>query len=343
MKDFIEEFGFYIFILFSSFIVSLFESVFPKRVPYENLYAKALMLESVLEEKLASLSRGIFTQNVLVLALSFIALFVIIFSFLLFMFQMYRISRLKPVIKKAGYSPCPYWNLKDFFKIVIWIIFFMQMLALSDDVFTIFDKSFSEKDYIVLSLATSLFLDLIVIAIVIYWLKKRYNQTLSALGISKNKLFKNFISGAVYYFSFLPVVIILLYISSVYLQKYQYVVSPQLLFQFLFFEKNPWVLGLTVLFIVVIGPFIEEVFFRGLFYTTLKKSIGTFQAMLATSILFSLLHMNPIGFLPIFGLALLFTTLYEKTGSLLVSFFAHMLHNGFLIYLIFTLRISLGL
>jgi len=190
---------------------------------------------------------------------------------------------------------------------------------------------------------SSLSLDVMILIIITYWLRKHYKQSLRAVGVYRENLFEKFKIAVFNYFSFLPVIVILLFISAVYLSKYQNAPSPQLMFYFLVFEENPWIIGLTVLFVAVIGPFAEELLFRGLLYNSLKKSIGCIQAMIATSLLFSLLHMNLIGFLPILGLSLLFVYLYEKTGSLMVSVFVHVLHNSFLILIIFILRIYLGI
>ncbi|MDP8234250.1 MAG: type II CAAX endopeptidase family protein [Candidatus Saelkia tenebricola] len=343
-KKFVEEFGFYIFILFSTFLISIFESIFPKHESLEGLYARALVLEKTIEEKLSTLSKGgdIYSGNIYIALASFILFFIITGSLILFLFRFFKILKSKkPLIKSSNFSPYPLWGLKDFFKIVIWILFWAQVLGLSDEFFRRFYRMYTEREYIVIALLSSLFLDIIIIAMLVYWLKKHCRQNLQAVGIHKENLFKKFNFAAFNYFSFLPIIFIAVFISAVYLQKYQAVSSPQTIIYFLLFEKNPWIVMLTVLFIVVIGPFMEELLFRGLLYNSLKKSIGYMQAMIAASLLFSLLHMNVIGFLPILILALLFTYLYEKTGSLMVSVFVHMLHNGFLIFIIFILRVYL--
>ncbi len=344
MKKFIEEFGFYIFILFSTFIIAVFESVFPGRLPFKDLYTRALDLEKIIEGKLSVLSKdNIYIGNIFVRLAVFVLFFIIVISCVLFLFRLFKFLRVKPLVKSAGSSPYPLWGLKDFFKIVVWIMFWVQVLGFSGEFLKLFYKTYTERGYVVISLMSSLSLDVITLIILIYWLRRHYRQSLRAVGVYKENLFEKFKIAVFNYFSFLPVIFILLLISAVYLSKYQSAPSPQLMLYFLIFEKNPWIIGLTVLFIAVIGPFVEELLFRGLLYNSLKKSIGCIQAMIATSLLFSLLHMNLIGFLPILGLSLLFVYLYEKTGSLMVSVFVHMLHNGFLILIIFILRIYLGI
>jgi len=344
MKKFIEEFGFYIFILFSTFIIALFESIFPRRLPFKDLYTRALGLEKIIEEKLIGLSQGnIYIGNIFVRLAVFVLFLIIGLSFALFLFRLFKLLKAESLIKNADASPYPLWGLRDFFKIVVWIMFWIQVLGLSDEFLKLFYKMHTERGYVIISLMSSLSLDIIVLIIIVYWLRRHYQQSLRAVGVYKENLFEKFKIAIFNYFSFLPVIFILLFISAVYLSKYQSTSSPQLIFYFLIFEKNPWIIGLTVLFIVVIGPFAEELLFRGLLYNSLKRSIGCIQAMIATSLLFSLLHMNLIGFLPILGVSLLFVYLYEKTGSLMVSVFVHMLHNGFLILIIFILRAYLGI
>jgi membrane protease YdiL (CAAX protease family) len=90
---------------------------------------------------------------------------------------------------------------------------------------------------------------------------------------------------------------------------------------------TPEWLGVLILVIGVIGPFGEEVFFRGFAYTAMKKRFGVAWAMSLSAILFSLIHTNPMAVVPIYFVGLLLAYLYERTGSLAAPFALHATNN----------------
>jgi membrane protease YdiL (CAAX protease family) len=89
-----------------------------------------------------------------------------------------------------------------------------------------------------------------------------------------------------------------------------------------------------VLDIVVIGPLVEEIFFRGLLYGLLRKKLGVWKAVFISSALFGVAHgFGPIGLVTALagvGLALV----YENTGSLAPAVIAHMFGNLLAVFLV---------
>ncbi|MDP8216375.1 MAG: type II CAAX endopeptidase family protein [Candidatus Kaelpia imicola] len=344
LKDFVDEFGFYIFILFSTFVISLFEAAIPRRICLGQLYSKALALKQVWEERLAlNEEKFLNLETIFGSPLFLIFLIFAFISMVMFLIQIYRALTLKPLIKRSNFSPSPLWSLKDFLKILVWVIFWLQIFSVSDELLGFFMKISTEREYIVFNLFNSFALDVTIFVLILYWLKKYFGQGLSAVGIGLKKMLYSLKIALSSYLSFIPLLFIVMVLSLAFLGKYEKASSPQLIFFFLLFEKNPLVLTLTSLFVILIGPFVEELFFRGLLYTVLKKSIGGLQALVISSLLFAFLHMNIIGFFPILALAFLFVYLYEKTGSLWCSIFVHVLHNGFILLLIFLWRRYVGI
>ena len=90
--------------------------------------------------------------------------------------------------------------------------------------------------------------------------------------------------------------------------------------------------------IAVFGPVIEEVFFRGFLYTALRKRMNILYSILISSCFFSLLHTNPLGFVPILALGMLLAYVREKTGSLVPSIGIHIMHNTALTGMMFFVR-----
>ena len=77
----------------------------------------------------------------------------------------------------------------------------------------------------------------------------------------------------------------------------------------------------------VIGPFGEEVFFRGFAYTAMKKRFGVAWGMSLSALLFSFIHTNPMAIVPIYLIGLLMAYLYERTGTLAAPFGLHATNN----------------
>lgn len=93
---------------------------------------------------------------------------------------------------------------------------------------------------------------------------------------------------------------------------------------------------LGMLFLIgVFGPFCEEFVFRGLIYHGYKKSGNTLGAILLSSLLFGLMHLNINQAIYAFVIGILLALLVEATGSLWSSVFCHMVFNSGQVCLVF--------
>jgi membrane protease YdiL (CAAX protease family) len=101
--------------------------------------------------------------------------------------------------------------------------------------------------------------------------------------------------------------------------------------ELLFREDRPLVLGLTAVLACLLGPVAEELFFRGVVFSTLRRRSSRTVAMLVSAAAFALMHGNPVGFPSILLLGCLLANLYERTGSLASSLSVHILHNTLLL------------
>jgi len=88
-----------------------------------------------------------------------------------------------------------------------------------------------------------------------------------------------------------------------------------------------WPVISTMTFGVFLAPAAEEFIFRGYLYSTAKKYIGLFPAMILTSLLFAAIHLNVTSLPSLFVLAVCFTIAYETTGSILVPMAMHAIFN----------------
>lgn len=93
-------------------------------------------------------------------------------------------------------------------------------------------------------------------------------------------------------------------------------------------QKHPLGYALFALIVVVLGPVIEELVFRGLIQTHVRAKLGPALGIAISGALFGLLHGGP----PPYAASLVFTgivlgILREKTGGVTVPIAAHIVHN----------------
>ena len=79
---------------------------------------------------------------------------------------------------------------------------------------------------------------------------------------------------------------------------------------------------------VLLAPITEEILFRGILYPVIKRFGYPRLALWGSSLLFAVIHMNVVTFVPLLALALVLTILYERTDNLLAPVTAHVLFNA---------------
>lgn len=77
---------------------------------------------------------------------------------------------------------------------------------------------------------------------------------------------------------------------------------------------------------------IEELAFRGVIFNYLRREHTYKEALIWSSALFTLAHLNPHNFPITFVVGLIFALLYVKSGGLVVPIFAHLAYNLSVIY-----------
>ncbi len=80
--------------------------------------------------------------------------------------------------------------------------------------------------------------------------------------------------------------------------------------------------------VVIVGPIVEEILFRGLIYGALEKRLRVSGAILVSSFLFALVHLQVVYFIPIFCLGLVLGWARWKANSLGLPILIHVLNNG---------------
>lgn len=130
----------------------------------------------------------------------------------------------------------------------------------------------------------------------------------------------------------------------------QYGLRPNQLEQFNFvLTEGPFAFMLLLVSAGVIAPVIEELFFRGFLFGMYRRRQKAFVAYTVSSVLFTLLHMEPGRMTPaqmgglavgILMLALILSFLFDRTKSLYPSMLAHALNNATGLLLFYTVGIQ---
>ena len=105
---------------------------------------------------------------------------------------------------------------------------------------------------------------------------------------------------------------------------------------------------LTFISLVILPPIAEEILFRGLVYTSLRKVMPFVWAMIFTSAIFAIGHLPEggssgplyIAAIDTFSLSLVLVYLREKTGSLYASMTLHALKNLIAFSALFVLHLT---
>jgi uncharacterized protein len=86
--------------------------------------------------------------------------------------------------------------------------------------------------------------------------------------------------------------------------------------------------ALACIALALVGPFVEELLFRGLLTAAFRRRFGPIRTALLTAALFALAHVLPRVIPPVFVLGLALALVYERVGSTLPGVLVHCLYNG---------------
>ena len=251
-----------------------------------------------------------------------------------------KTTRKEPWLQKSEFQPEVGWGFHEIFKVIILFLFFGICL---DFLFLFFMRwvppSFRSNFLLIMHTTIT---DIAIVGFILYFLDKTQEQTaLAALGF-RNSI--NWIEevwlGVKGYLAILPVFMLmmalLIFVTSA--LHYEPPAHP-LVGIFIEEEKRaPWLIGYSLFLACVVGPIVEEIFFRGFLYPVIRKKWGIPLASMSTAALFALTHENAFAFAPIFLLGLVLSYLYEKRGSLISCMSLHVLHNTIFITYFFLIK-----
>lgn len=152
-------------------------------------------------------------------------------------------------------------------------------------------------------------------------LKFKYGLRITSLGIIKKSIRNNIISGVKIFFIYEGVRLGILLIShnENYLLNYS---------KTGFIEYSGFEFFVYIIFIILIGPLIEEGVYRGFIFAPLARKVGRTASFFLTSFLWASLH-GYDEFISFIILGLILVYLYEKSSSLIPSITLHASVNSF--------------
>ena len=160
-------------------------------------------------------------------------------------------------------------------------------------------------------------------------------MTWEHVGLRSRQPFADVLAGIGAYAAALPLVVLSAYIVnwlSRYMPSQENVIVP------LFVESESFAARMMLfLLAVVAAPFFEEIFFRGVLFSSLRAKWGIASGVIVSAVVFGLVHPLPMGLLPILVLGIVFAVVFSERGSLLPSMVAHALTNSVAFALLFIL------
>ncbi len=218
------------------------------------------------------------------------------------------------------------WGLRELILVSVFlffaeasILFFEMMLA------SFINLKGIEKDFFLM--ANSFLRDVCVAAFVLALVTKKFDRRLVEIGLTLKDFGRNIKTGVLGYLAVIPALLALLVVLALVARAFSYEPPPQPVVEIYLKESTERYLVFFTIFVAVIGPVIEEIFFRGFAYQALRTRFGIRWGILLSAAIFALFHLNFMAFFPIFFLGAFLAYLYEKTGSLVSSMTVHMLHN----------------
>jgi membrane protease YdiL (CAAX protease family) len=176
----------------------------------------------------------------------------------------------------------------------------------------------------------------IAIVIGLPWLIKKRRTTVEDIGLHRLPYWRDMLMAPVGLVVYLIISFVLLMVVSAIVPGFN--ITQQQVTGFTGITQQ-YELILAFMTLVVVAPVAEEVLFRGYLLGKLRKLFPTWAAILATSILFGLIHVGTTGAWNVavdtFALSIVLSLLRISTGSIWASMLLHMIKNGIAFYILF--------
>lgn len=163
-----------------------------------------------------------------------------------------------------------------------------------------------------------------------HFLREQQLSWRESFGFGNNRR-QAFMVGVILACAFLPIGVILQWLSAEVMVRLPYVqLKPQEQESVQTLEMAvSWLNRVPLAMItVLLAPAAEEMLFRGIIYPAVKEAGFPRLALWGSALLFAAFHVNLVTFIPLMVLALALTFIYERTDNLLAPITAHASFNA---------------
>ncbi|GAG42618.1 unnamed protein product, partial [marine sediment metagenome] len=203
-----------------------------------------------------------------------------------------RFKRKNIFQSSPGVSP-PAWTIGEVLKIVILAFTFSYIFYIGLGFFIGFLESVAQTEFEFYKnenfrmVFDTIVLDFFVFMVILWAVRILHKKRLASLGFAKKNMAKNVLYGAAGYVGIIPVIFVIGILVYFVLSALKLKPPPQPIVGLFLTEKNVALIVVSAAIAALVGPVIEELFFRGVMYNAVKRKLGVFWAIFITSVLFS--------------------------------------------------------
>lgn len=217
------------------------------------------------------------------------------------------------------------WGRADVAKVIV--VFFMAFFSLAA-FYPLCGYCHGGASDISFTVTVQFLAELAALCVLFQCVSSRWRSALGQLGLAPGNVLSHVATGVRGYVGFLPLLLLLTWFTEAAARRVGVRLEPQEQIGFFFADLSSPSLVFLVVFVAVVGPVFEEVFFRGFAYQALRRRWGRWPSIVFTALLFSTLHASLSVFLPIVGLGVLLACVFESSGSLVPSIVIHICQNS---------------
>ncbi|MFA5336145.1 MAG: type II CAAX endopeptidase family protein [Candidatus Omnitrophota bacterium] len=233
-----------------------------------------------------------------------------------------------------GSPPDVKWGIIDIFRIII-VFYFLGYLLQGIELAGAGFMGVKDVDEKLFTVINATLMDIAGLLIVLYFVLRKFKGRCADLGLAAKNIFRDIKIGLGGYLMLIPLLAVIMIFVLLALRIFNYEPNETKALEILYETNRPKLLLVLTGLVTLLGPVMEELFFRGFAYPVVKKKIGARNAIILVSLVFSMLHLNIVSFFPIFALGMLLAYLYEKTGSLIPCIAVHVVHNTAVVFFVF--------
>lgn len=207
------------------------------------------------------------------------------------------------------------------------------------------DEVTSQTDNSALGQFVLVFLVETITLVLLFWFLKRRKATLADIAIRRTPKWKDALYALTGFAIYFPAYIVVVQVVQALVPNLNVNQKQELGFQS---TTSGGMLWLVFIALVVLPPLTEELLIRGFLYSGLRRGYPKLKAMIITSVIFGIAHLQIgsgnallwIAAIDTFVLSIVLVELRERTGNLWASMGLHMIKNGLAFLGLFIFHLS---